>query len=238
MDDGTESRADAEELFNVLLPDTPLTDVLQRVVTLACRTVGGGACGVAGITVIERGKPQTAVFTDERSPRVDQAQYDADTGPCLDALRSGTVCHITDTATENRWRQYCDAALAESLRSTLSIPLDVSGDRTQVLGALNLYSETPDAFGDEALSSAEAFGHHAAIVVANAQAYWGAVELGEQLQFALETRATIEQAKGILMGREGLSPEKAFDVLVRASQRENRKLREIAADIVAKTQRS
>jgi GAF domain-containing protein len=222
------------ELFAVLLPDTPLTDVLQRVTTLAARSVSN--CTVAGITVTQNGRPQTPVYTDERSPQVDQVQYDNDSGPCLDALREGKVFMITDTATESRWPEFCQAAVAAGLRSTLSVPIDVSGNRTDVLGALNLYSEEPEGFDDEAVASTASFAHQAAIVIANAQAYWGAKELSDQLQSALESRAVIEQAKGILMGREGITADQAFEVLVRASQRENRKLRELAADIVARAE--
>jgi GAF domain-containing protein len=179
---------------------------------------------------------ETPVYTDERSPRVDQVQYDAGTGPCVDAFRTGEVKQIHDTATEERWRAFCDAALDEHIRSTLSVPLDVSGTRTEVLGALNLYSEVPDAFDDEARASTQAFAQQAAIVMANARAYWGAKELSDQLQYALESRATIEQAKGIIIGQSRVSPEEAFKLLVRASQRENRKLREIAAEIVDRAQ--
>jgi GAF domain-containing protein len=212
-----------------------MTDLLDRVVQLAARTVSN--CAFAGITVGQGGKLETPVYTDERSPRVDQAQYDADTGPCVDAFRTGQVMQIHDTATEQRWRQFCDAALDDSIRSTLSVPLDVSSSRTEVLGALNLYSEVANAFDDEARASTEAFAQQAAIMMANARAYWGAKDLSDQLQVAMESRATIEQAKGILMAQSRVSPDEAFKVLVRASQRENRKLREIATEIVERAQR-
>lgn len=227
--------ADISDLFTVLLPDTPLTDLLERVTALAARTVGN--CTVAGIMLAQNGKPQTPVYTDERSPQVDQVQYDNDSGPCLDALREGRVLSIVDTVTETRWPEFCEAAVAVGLRSTLSVPIDVTGSGTEVLGALNLYSEQPDAFDEESVAATESFAHQAAIVIANAQAYWGAKELSDQLQFALESRAVIEQAKGILMAREGVSADKAFEVLVRASQRENRKLRELAADIVRRAEK-
>jgi GAF domain-containing protein len=207
------SRDDVSELFNVLLPDTPMTDLLDRVTELAARTVGN--CTFAGITVGQDGKMETPVFTDERSPRVDQVQYDADSGPCVDAFRTGEVEAIHDTATEERWRHFCDAALGEQIRSTLSVPLDVSGNRTEVLGALNLYSEVPDAFDGEARASTEAFAQQAAIVMANARAYWGAKDLSDQLQHAMESRATIEQAKGILIAQSHVSPDEAFKLLVR-----------------------
>jgi GAF domain-containing protein len=232
---GEVRRDDVSSLFDVLLPDTPMTDLLDRVTELAVRTVGN--CTFAGITVGQDGTLETLVYTDERSPRVDQAQYDAGTGPCVDAFRTGKVMQIHDTATEERWRHFCDAALGDNVRSTLSVPLDVSSSQTEMLGALNLYSEIPDAFDDEARVSTEAFAQQAAIMMANARAYWGAKELNDQLQVALESRATIEQAKGILIAQSHVSPDEAFTLLVRASQRENRKLREIATEIVDRAQR-
>jgi GAF domain-containing protein len=232
---GQAPQDDVSSLFSVLLPDTTMTDLLDRVTELAARTVGN--CTFAGITMGQDGTMETPVYTDERSPRVDQVQYDTGTGPCVEAFRTGEVLEIRDTATEERWRHFCDAALEENIRSTLSVPLDVSGNRTEVLGALNLYSEVPHAFDDEARASTEAFAQQAAIVVANARAYWGAKEQSEQLQRAMESRATIEQAKGILMAQSRVTPEEAFQLLVRASQRENRKLREIAAEIVDRAQR-
>jgi AmiR/NasT family two-component response regulator len=75
-----------------------------------------------------------------------------------------------------------------------------------------------------------------ATVIANARAYWGAKEMADQLRHAMESRATIEQAKGILISQSRVSADEAFEILVRASQRENRKLREIATDIVERAQ--
>lgn len=233
-DDGASREDRAAELHDILLPDRPLTAVLQRVTELATRTVDGSA--FAGITMSQRGRLHTPVFTDERSPRVDQAQYDSGAGPCVDAFTSGQVFVIEDTVDERRWPDFCAAAVAEQIRSTLSVPLDVSGGRSEVLGALNLYSERPGTFDADAVVATETFAHQAAVVVANARAYWGAKELADQLQHAIASRAVIEQAKGILMAREAISGDKAFDILVRASQRENRKLREIAQDLVTRTE--
>jgi GAF domain-containing protein len=219
-------------LFALLLPATPLTDVLQRVTQLACRTVA--SCEMAGITVEQGGRLQTPAYTDERAPRIDQFQYDAGSGPCVDAFRRGVVNQIADTAIDERWIEFSRAAATENIRSTLSVPMDVSGNRTEVLGALNLYSEVPDAFDTDAIASTENLAQQAAIVIANAQAYWGLKELSEQLQAALTSRAVIEQAKGILMAQSHVRADDAFEVLVRASQRENRKVRDIAAEIVGR----
>ncbi len=73
-------------------------------------------------------------------------------------------------------------------------------------------------------------------MLANAQAYWDARHLSEQLGQAMQFRAVIEQAKGVLMATGGRNADEAFQLLVRASQRENRKLRDVAADLVERAQ--
>ncbi len=77
----------------------------------------------------------------------------------------------------------------------------------------------------------------AAVALANAQAYWDAYQLGVDLRTAMQSRAVIEQAKGMLMATQRCSADEAFQILVRASQRENRKLREMADELVNKNQR-
>lgn len=100
------------------------------------------------------------------------------------------------------------------------------------IGALNFYSRTPGNFDDGDEQLAGAFAAQAAIVLANTQAYWDARQLNEQLTQAMASRATIEQAKGVVMAGRRCGEDEAFEILVRASQRENRKLREIAEQIV------
>ena len=224
----------AEGLFNVLLPDAPLTDILTRISTMAARAVPTSA--FASITVPKGGSGESPVCTDGRVPIVDQVQYDHDDGPCLRSLRTGQVITVDDMATDSRWPWFSEVAMAQGIRSSVSVPMDVAGNREDVIGALNIFSADPEGFNAETIRALESFAHQAAIVMANARAYWGAVELAEQLQRAMESRATIEQAKGILMAQSRITPDEAFQLLVRASQRENRKLREIAAGIVEHSQ--
>jgi len=82
------------------------------------------------------------------------------------------------------------------------------------------------------VDEAMVFGVQAAIVLSNAQAFWAAQQLASDLETALESRAVIEQAKGIIIGARRCSPDAAFDLLVKQSQFENRKLRDIASEIV------
>ncbi len=114
------------------------------------------------------------------------------------------------------------------MRSTLSLPLNTEDS---ILGALNLYSRQVSAFdGNDQIVSV--FVAHAATSLANSHAYWAAQTLNEQLQEALESRAVIEQAKGVLIVEHRCDPDDAFEMLRTRSQRENRKLRDVATGIV------
>ena len=217
-------------LSHFLVADAPFGDTLQRVAHLTVESVPGAR--FAGITMLDEDeRASTAVFTDEEAPEIDQAQYDAGRGPCLDAWRTKVAVRIDDMrATSPDYDEFAQACLDHGIRSTLSLPLAAAG---RAIGALNLYSEqrggfTPD---DEQLGGHLATA--ASAVLANAISYWGAYELSQQMTEAMQSRAVIEQAKGMLMaGSPGLSPDGAFDLLRQASQRENVKLRDIAQRVV------
>jgi GAF domain-containing protein len=185
-----------------------------------------------GLTLVVDGRQRTAVFTDETAPEIDQAQYESGEGPCLQAFEKRQVFRIESTADEQRWPEFAAAAAAHGIGSTMSLPLVVNG---RALGAMNVYARRPRAFGQVDQEIGELFASQAAIVLANAQAYWDARGLSERLGEAMKSRAVIEQAKGILMGAQRCAPDEAFDVLVRASQRENVKVRDIATRIVVAT---
>jgi len=210
--------------------DATLRETLQQVSDLACAAVG--PADMVGLTMLVEGRARTAVFTDEDAPEIDTAQYETGNGPCLDAFRHQHVYRIDDMEKDTQWPAFSEAAAARGVQSSMSVPLMA---RHEGVGALNFYSRGDDPFSDADVEVGLQFATHAAIVLANAQAYWDAHQLSEDLLQAMKSRATIEQAKGILMGAQRCSPDDAFQILVRASQRENRKLREIADDIVAKT---
>ncbi len=212
-------------LAHVVVPNEDLDATLQRVAELALHEVDD--CDMAGITLLRDGRPVTAVFTDPEALEIDAAQYDSGSGPCLDAFRTGEILRITDTIVETRWPEFCVQAAAAGIRSTLSLPL-VVGDTS--LGALNLYSHAKNGFSEHA--TALVFSAQAAVVLANSQAYWAAHHLSAQLEIALASRATIEQAKGILMATHGCTADEAFEMLRTESNKTNRKLREIADDVI------
>lgn len=217
-------------LSRFLVAGTSLGATLERVATITTEALP--AAEMAGISMLdEHGRPTTAVFTDPRSPEIDTAQYGSGEGPCLDAWRTKRTVRLDDLAeAEDRYPEFARSAQRYGIHSTLSLPL-VAGD--QGLGALNLYARRQRGFttADEELGLELAA--TAAAVLANSSAYWGALELTEQLTEAIRSRAVIEQAKGLLMAASpGLTPDEAFRLLARVSQRENLKLREIAQRLV------
>jgi GAF domain-containing protein len=204
------------------------TDTLTHVAQLA--RDGIEHVDYVAVTAVRGGRPETTAATDPLVATIDQAQYDVDAGPCLDAVRFGRAFRIDETLDHTLpWPEFRAAAAGAGVHSTLSLPL-IAADAT--IGALNLYSRRPGAFPEDAEAQVRRFTEPAAVLLINAYMMWDALALAENLEAALASKAIIEQAKGMLMARQGIDSEGAFDVLRRASQRENVKLREIAQRLV------
>lgn len=211
--------------------DDAMPEILSRIAVLANETVRPSVH--VGLTMVVNGQPATPVFTDEAVPEIDARQYETGVGPCLHSLRDGAIHGIPSTREDTRWRPFSEACLEHGILSTLSVPVLAKEQR---LGALNFYAREERAFGSDEETLATAFAAQAATVIRNAEGYWSARALGEQLAEALDSRVAIEQAKGLLMAT-GLTSAAAFDLLRKASQRENRKLRDVAAALVADAER-
>lgn len=222
-DDGLRTRV---EKVGLLQSDESYEQTLQRLADLACATIPG--CFAGSVTLWREGEPYTAVSTDALAKEVDSAQYESGEGPCLDAGRTGDTHRVADLTSDLRWPEFAAVATRNGIRSSLSLPLAVRGEP---IGALNLYSQVHDGFAG-AVEVGQLFAWQAAVAIANAELYDTTRRLATQLQEALESRAVIEQAKGVLMSEQGCGPKQAFELLRQASQRENVKLRDIAARIV------
>jgi GAF domain-containing protein len=214
------------ELSQFFIGDHTMNDTVRRIAELA---VASTNAAYAGVTMLVDGDVRTGVFTDPTAPQVDQAQYDTGEGPCLDAFRTGEIYRITSTADEGRWPAFRAACRDHGIASTASFPIEIDDVRH---GALNLYATTPDAFAGDEIHLGRSFAAQAGVVMAYARSYWNAKSASEHLEAALAHRAEIEQAKGIIIGSTGASPDAAFEVLVQQSQHENRKLRDVALDLV------
>jgi len=199
---------------------------MQRIVDLAVVTIEG--CDHASISVLEGTQIATQVCSDPRVADVDVLQYDTGEGPCVDVVNQGTTSVYAEDLTDDpRWPRFGPRAAAAGMRSLLAIRL--LGDRT--LGALNLYARLPRAYGATDRATGVIFATHAGIALAAAEARTEAHRV-EHLEQALSSRELIGQAQGILMERERITANQAFDVLRRGSQHLNVKLREVAQRVV------
>jgi GAF domain-containing protein len=132
---------------------------------------------------------------------------------------------------DSRWPAALrDRAVELGFHSLLALPLEVNGTP---VGALDLFSSAPDAFRPRDRELAWRLTGPAAVAIANGRAFREVSRLSSQLRTALDRRAAIEQAKGIVIARSGCSPEEAFELLREMSQARNRKLRDVAVAIVA-----
>jgi len=219
-------------LARIPLADRPLGDVLTDIVQLSQRELIGAES--VSITLLRGDRPWTAAHSSEMALRADELQYQRGYGPCMDAGRGGVVLRIDDMRTEKRWPDYAAEVVQHGVRSSLSVPLPV---QEAVIGALNVYSTQPNTFATpEALNAGLVVADTVAVAVSNASAHAALSEESANLRLAMESRAVIEQAKGVLMAQRHVDADQAFDMLREASQRYNRKLREIAIGIVASTQ--
>jgi GAF domain-containing protein len=219
-------------LSRVVFADRTLEEVLGEITDIARRHIPGAES--TSITLIRGDRGFTAAHSGEMALAADELQYAKGYGPCLDAGRGNVVLRVDDMRTETRWPDYAAMVVEQGVRSSMSVPLPYQGTS---IGALNNYATVPDAFATaESLAAALEVAEAIAVVVLNADAH---AQLGEQarnMRLAMDSRAVIEQAKGVLMAQRHVDADQAFDVLREASQRYNRKLRDIAAGIVASTQ--
>jgi GAF domain-containing protein len=219
------------DLSQVVLADRSLDDVLGEVTDIAARGIPGAES--TSITLVRGEKAFTAAHTGEIALAADELQYERGYGPCMDAGRAGVVIRIDDMRSEQRYPDYTLRVVEVGVRSSLSMPLPYQGS---AIGALNIYSTRPQAFSSvESEEAATAVAEAVAVAVANADAHDRLAEHARNMRLAMESRAVIEQAKGVLMAQRGVDAEQAFEILRQASQRSNRKLRDVAAGIVATT---
>ena len=223
-----------ERLAELMESHAALDRVLQETVELATDTIKGATD--ASITIVRSGdQGEGAAFSSQTAMDLDERQYGLDQGPCLDASRGYEVFVVDDMRTEARWPDYAPYAVEAGILSSLSVPLPV---QEEILGALNVYSRDAGAFDEQSVEQGRRFAGYAAVAIANAQLYASTAEAAEHMRRAMESRAVIEQATGIIMAQRRCCAAEAVAMLVAASQRENVKLRVLAEKVVGGVSRS
>lgn len=218
-----------EHLGRLSLRELSMEALLQTVADLTAGVMPGSPD--TSVTLLVRGRPTTVVSTGQLAVALDETQYEQGHGPCLHAARTGELIDIPDTRVDTRWPDYTRRAAEHGNLSCLAVPLLIDVD-AQVTGALNIYARSTHAFDADSRSAATQFGPYAAVAAGNLHAYQNARDVADNLQLALESRAVIDQAKGVLIERYKLTADRAFQLLARASMHSNRKVRDIADHLV------
>ena len=223
------AREAVPELVSLLLSTASIEDFLDdlaRVTAAAVATVPVSC----GITLRRDGRTLTVSSSDALALAVDEAQYGQGTGPCLESLETGTVVSVPDLSIEQRFDGYTAHALAHGVASSLSVPLSAEGT---TVGAMNLYARTTHAFDSAAvIAQATALAAQGSAVLTVVLRQARQTQLTDQLRETLTSRAVIDQAIGIIMAQQHCGATAAFGYLRTASQHRNRKLRDIATDVI------
>jgi GAF domain-containing protein len=211
----------------MLHDDQPLSSTLQRVAELVRDTVP--ELSDASVTLMDDGRPRTVVFTGALAVDLDERQYADGFGPCTDAAVLGNTIVVDTKPPGDGYPDFAELAASRGITHVLSVGLTIPG---RTVGALNMYSNAGAPFAATSVALAETFAGYAAVAIANAVVYHDALDLTANLRNAMQTRAVIEQAKGILAARDHCTTDEAFRALSRMSQRTHVKLREIATRLV------
>jgi GAF domain-containing protein len=219
-----------ERLQSLLLTVEQLEEFLQQLTVLAAGLLDPPMS--CGITVRRDGRPLTVASSDERASRLDESQYAVSEGPCLHSLATGQPVSIADAEVEARWPNYLATARSQGLRCSLSLPLTILGETA---GAMNSYGfDKPGTFTDQVRHRCEVFAGQASGALQLVLGQARESEVRDQLEQALSSRTVIDQAIGILMGQQRCTADEAFALLRMRSQGSQRKLRDVAADLVTK----
>lgn len=202
------------------------SETLTQVLALAVATVEG--CDLASVVLVDPGPATAALHTDPAAGDLDGLQQRYGQGPTLDAISAGLIAYVEDLRAETRWPAFVPRAAASGVRSVLSLPL--VADRT--VGALTLYARFPQAFGVIDRARGVLLAVLAALALVAAQGHEEDERREANLNAALATREIIGQAQGILIERERVTADQAFDILRRASQHLNQKLRDVAQTLI------
>jgi hypothetical protein len=224
----TRALADRVAQIARLLQEDDSDAALRRLTGLGIRLVPGA--DAAAVTVAGDEGAYTFAASDPSLDELHRLQFGSGEGPTVESLQYSEPRHVTDLGDEQRWPGFCRAAAHAGFVSCMMLPL--RPDRRHPIGAVALYGRHADAFRGSSYDLALLFAAQGGTAVHNAETYAACQDMVTSLHRALESRAIIEQAKGMLRAEFGVSPDEAFRLLRRRSHSTNRKIRELAAGLV------
>jgi len=202
-------------------------DVVDFLTSLAARCTDLFDASEAGIMLTDHnGGLQVVASSSHAMQHLELFELQHSEGPCVDCYRSAQVVASHDLdADRHRWPRFAPEAIAHGMHSAWALPMRL---RETTLGSLNLLRDRSGPLADEDLDAAQALADVATIALIQQRAAEDARILNEQLQTALTSRVTIEQAKGVLAERAGLTMDVAFDRLRRYARAHQRRLTDVA----------
>jgi GAF domain-containing protein len=170
-----------------------------------------------------------AAVSDERMRHLEELQVHHQEGPCIDAFEGKELVRAEDLTQESRWPSFSKHAVARGIGAVLASPIPYNQD---AVGVVAVASEDRHPWSAEAELALLAFTDLAALLIASMLMGEQQTELAAQLQSALNSRAIIEQAKGVLIGQQGLTAHAAYTQLRAQARAERRKLAIVSAEVV------
>jgi GAF domain-containing protein len=226
--DGQLLSATFVELADTLVVGFDVIDFLHMLTDRSAQLLDVSASGL--LLADPRGELRVVAASSERARLLELFQLQSDQGPCLECFRSGRPVTAADLNLEAlRWPKFTRAALDAGFQGVQAVPMRL---RDQVIGALNLFRATTGPFDPEDIRLAQAFADVATISLLHERSLRLSEALNEQLQTALNSRVTIEQAKGKLAERLQIDMDKSFNILRNYARSRNRPLSDLARAFV------
>ena len=201
-----------------------LNDVVDACVTHTSSTEGGVV--LAG----SDGLLNVVASTTERAADVEEAQLGTSEGPCWDCVRSGEAVEVADLDERlDAWPRFSPIAKERGFRAVHATPMRLRG---RTIGSLCLFAPTPGVLSDREAALVQTLADAATLSILQRHALDRSLTLADQLEHALDSRVVIEQAKGALSQRMGISIDQAFAVLRDRARSTSTPLRDVAAAVI------
>ena len=215
---------EAAELLSIANTSEPRS--LNQLVVLASRQVP--ACSGATAVLWRGNEPAVRAASHPDLPELDDVQLASGRGPVLDALSGSGPASCPDTLAETRWPEYASAALRCGVRCCVTLAYQSGAGAV----TLSLFSARPRSLESGQLALAELLTAFGGAVMGNAAEYGHARRAALHWQAAAESRALVDQAKGMLMQALGCTAETALARMRQISQEQNLRVTDVAQRII------